>query len=198
MVTTTTSTAPLSTLEAVNQMLQAIGVGEVMSLAAGEFNEDAQEALSALSSASRSIQAKGWYFNTNTEFALDPAPDGTVQVPANCTAFVPHIRSRDLKLTERGGRLYSNRDNSFVIGETVYADLTLLMEFGHLPAPFRWYVFANAARAFVSAKRPEAVNLRFSQAVLDEAEMLAIEHDQEQRNATLDYVNPHFYLHRRR
>lgn len=199
MADTTTPTVPLTLLGAVNELLRAIGRTDVMSLATADMDATAQEALQAVSSMATEVQGYGWHFNHETEYPIDPATDGSISLPSNTAAvFVNRDRSGHLNLTQRGTKLYDLKNHTFTIDETVYVDITFLLEFAEFPPAIRWYVTAAAGYIFGVAKKPDTLTYRFSKEVRDEAYARALELNNEATTTNLAESSPHFAAMRRR
>lgn len=74
-------TVPITALQAVNLILEAIGQARVPSLTGP--NDDASTAVARLGESSVETQAEGWAYNTDDDITLDPGSDGTIVLPAN-------------------------------------------------------------------------------------------------------------------
>jgi hypothetical protein len=142
-----TGLTPTTELEAVNQMMLAVAESPVNALD-DDQSSDAGEALQFLRVESKALQTKGWYFNTDEEFPLSKADDGTVPLPANTLSFLPSGPDKGSKLTYRAGKVYDRYNNTFTIDRTVYADIVTLLPFEDMPEAARRYVMVCAARKF--------------------------------------------------
>lgn len=192
-----TQTIPTTLLQAVNQMLKAIGRAEVMSLKPENMTEDAQSALSMVSDTSVEVQSRGWHFNEDEAFPIDPDTEGYINLPANAASVTINPKSFPMDVTWRGARLYDKAAHSFVFSKTVYVDLKLLFEFEELPQPIRWYVMALSGRKYGVGRLPESATFRFTTAVEEDALSRALQYDQDSRRAILPETSPHFASFRR-
>jgi hypothetical protein len=122
-------TAPTLELEAVNDMLSAIGESPVATL--DDPPADAEVAIRLLRMESRALQAEGWHFNTSTEVKLLPNGSGEFELPANTLKVDTSGCSANLDLVNRGGKLYDPRKQTFVLTglTSVTVDMVLLLDF---------------------------------------------------------------------
>lgn len=142
------SIARTTELEAVNTMLSVIGESPVSSLV-NNLNVDAVMAKSLLTEELRALQAEGWQFNREYNYPLAPNNSGEILVPANCISVDLDERRywpRNYDVILRGNRLYNKVKHTYVFTETLYGDLTFLLEFSEIPEAARQYVMIRAAR----------------------------------------------------
>lgn len=201
MATTTTPTTPQTLLEAVNELLQAVRISGVMSLDAADLKQDAADAKRALDNAAREVQKRGWDFNTETDYTLDPDPTtGEVTIPSN-TLRVRRARctwSTSKLLVQRGLRMYDKTNHTFAIGESVTVDIVLALPYEDLNEDFKLYVTAQAAQKFCKPKLPSGASFRYTDEFLMEARNAAEASDIESRDEDLAMSSPHFARMRRR
>lgn len=147
MPTLELSLEPLTSLDAVNEMLRSIGQGTISSI---EFSEsvDAENAKAILHDTSRKVQSRGWWFNRERDYPLLPDNDGAITLPANVLKFSPEARYRGV--VNRGARLYDTEDHTYTFdaGITIKADITWFLPFEELPQDARNYIAARAGRLF--------------------------------------------------
>lgn len=143
-------TAPTLELEAVNDMLSAIGESPVATL--DDPPADAEVAIRLLRMESRALQAEGWHFNTSTEVKLLPNGSGEFELPANTLKVDTSGSSANLDLVNRGGKLYDPRKQTFVLTglSSVTVDMVLLLDFEAIPEAARTYVRIKAGRKFLA------------------------------------------------
>jgi hypothetical protein len=198
MATTSTPTTPKTLLEAVNSLLLAIRISSVMSLNAADLNVDAAGAKEALDNAAREIQLRGYEYNTDKGYNIDPAPTtGEIILPSN-TLKVRSIRCNNRRLVKRGLKLYDNKKHTFSIGETVSVDLVVALPFEDLPESFKLYVTALAANRWCIPKLPSQTTFQYTQTFVQAAQMAAEEEDAEMADETVLDTSPHFAAMRRR
>ena len=139
---------PTTELEAVNELLKAVGETPVNSLTNLGFT-DASIARDTLRTKAREVQSRGWYFNRDDAFTLTPATDGTVKIPANALSIRP-ARSEQRRIVPRGGFLWNATDGTDLFeadnGPTV--EVIWMYDFETLPETARRYITVRAATQF--------------------------------------------------
>lgn len=142
---------PQSELEAVNEILSAIGSSPVNSLE-DDNNVDVINAKRLLEGVSREIQSRGWWFNTLDNVHLDPEVEGygnarNYFVP--CPNSYIKFTSEGYKLLRREGYFLDQLSNTMNFPEGLDLDtLVKLLDFQELPEAFRKYITVRAARIF--------------------------------------------------
>lgn len=137
----------LTRLEAVNEILAAIGESPVASLAP-PVPKEAALAEAALDRADRELQTLGWGFNTNFDDELTPVA-GEIVLPANTLRVQPTRRADDFSI--RGGKLYDGSENTFTFTSSVRVNIVIGQEFTDLPIAARNAIVKSAARKFAEA-----------------------------------------------
>lgn len=191
MAVTDTLTTPATLLDAVNALLLAVRISNVMSLNAADLNEDASGALDTITKVAREVQLRGYGFNTEQQYAIDPGTDGSIVLPAN-TAKVRSARCGTKRLVQRGLMLYDATNHTFNIGETVWCDLVVYLGYNDMPESFKLYVTALAARRWCLPKLPAQATFSYTAEMVASAQSLAEEDDSESQDATLKETSPHF------
>jgi hypothetical protein len=138
-------------LEAVNQLLTAIGTTPVNTLEVPGLT-DASIARDTIELTAREVQTRGWWFNTMRGFVLSPS-GGQIVVPANFTSVRPAMPTQTLpgesrQFTLVDGKLFDLMTNSHTFTTQVRADVIRLYDFEQLPESARWFVTIRAARIF--------------------------------------------------
>lgn len=136
---------PSNKLDAVNEILSAVGSSPVNSLE-DELNVDVLNAERILDSVSKEIQSRGWDFNIEDSVALLPDDDtNLVPCPNNYLRFV----SSGYKLIRRSGYFFDilSQTNEFPEGLTLDT-LVRGLDFEELPEVFRKFITCRAARIF--------------------------------------------------
>lgn len=142
----TTALAPMTELEAINDMLSLIGESPVASLDEASRVADAQIAMQILRRENRDVQTRGWDWNTEEDFPLSPDIDGNIILPRNTISVDPS--DPDLDYVMRDGKLWDRTNKTFKIGKRVTVTIKLLLPFDHLPEAARRYISAAAGRKF--------------------------------------------------
>lgn len=136
---------PTTELEAVNTMLESIGEQPVNTLVNSGVPE-VDIAYTVLTNISRDFQAKGWHFNTETNFPLSLDVNNNLMVPANTLRVDSIDTHRDVTL--RGIRLYDKEKHTYFFSESLNVDIVLFLDFMELPQAARSYLVIRASRDF--------------------------------------------------
>jgi hypothetical protein len=143
-------TTPTTLLDAVNELLSTIGEAPVNSLG-DNLTSDVATAKATLERVSREVQAAGWHFNTEKDYPLVPSEDGSITLPANCVrADIDPMRYTDIDLVQRGSKLYDRLNHTYNIGQTIYADLVVLLDFEELVEAARTYIGSGTLHDFTA------------------------------------------------
>lgn len=144
------STPPELTTElsAVNTLLAGIGEQAVESLDAIESSLT-QTALNALREASRTVQAKSWYWNYETDYPLSVNSSNNIPLPVG-TMKVHEVRGSGDDLIQRGQRLYNRTKHTYLFddGYTAKADITFMLAWEDLPEFARHPILYLAQKRF--------------------------------------------------
>lgn len=138
---------PTTRLEAINELLGAIGESPVNT----ESNTglvEADLAAARIDSMSRSVQKRGWHWNTLVNYELVPDEDGYIQLPTSCLKVDTWGKDAHLDYVQRGSRLYDRENNTFVISRSVLVEMVLFLPFHDLPEAARSYITMSAARKY--------------------------------------------------
>lgn len=143
---------PMTKLEAVNAMLFDVGDRPVNTLS-GTTRLDVERAESTLDQVSRSVQQKGWFFNTTrVELALDgsnqyPIPTNYVHVEVESGGPTSGQYGETPYLVVRNQVLFdvANNTNVFASGSTITAIVHVLLDYEELPNSAREYIYATAS-----------------------------------------------------
>ncbi|MDX5515096.1 hypothetical protein [Stenotrophomonas sp. RG-453] len=137
---------PTTTLEAVNEMLGAIGETPISDLEA-LGNVDASIAFDTLRAVSREVQTKGWWFNEQESFTFTLSADGRVLPPQSILKLTPARGGTPLVV--RGTRLVNPRtgEDTFTAAPTA-SYVVWHLAFEELPESARRYIAIRAARIF--------------------------------------------------
>lgn len=131
-------------LEAVNAILGAVGESPINSF--DDNFTDATLARQILRQTSRETQGKGWHFNTEPGWVLQPDNDGFVWLPRNTARMIPEAGSENL--VQRGFKVYDRDTKSYTFTSSITVDLVLILEFEELPDAARQFITVRAARRF--------------------------------------------------
>ncbi|QOC54139.1 hypothetical protein [Caulobacter vibrioides] len=141
-------TTPFTELEAVNEMLMAIGQAPVNALAGiGDVNM----ALAELRKVVRAVQLYGFAFNTDADYPITPDIDGKLLVPSGVLKIGPS--DKNLRLVQRrhpAGPLamWDTVNHTWAFSGPVYFRVTWGFGFEDMPETARNYIAVRAARRF--------------------------------------------------
>jgi hypothetical protein len=150
------SLSPTSELEAINTMLTSIGEQPVQSIVNLAGLSDASIAQQILLNVSRSVQSRGWIFNTDLDEVLTPATvgdnKGVIVLGDNVLRVdtTNRIRTSTQDIIERGRKLWDRKNNTdvFTEGTKISVDQVKLLSFKDLPEPARRFITLRSARIF--------------------------------------------------
>jgi len=142
----------LSELDAVNQMLIAIGSGVVTSIQ-GQQNRDVAAAKDILRRARIRVCSEGWHFNTEEDISMSPDPTSKVIDLPSGTLHIDQTIKRyqsGLDIVQRGSRIYNREGNTYQLDRTIYVDRVFEMAWDDLPEIARHYIAAIATEEAVT------------------------------------------------
>lgn len=113
-----------------------------------EIGADASFALKLLRTTSRSVQMRGWYWNTDDKYEMTPNDDDEIELPSNTLKVDPSSTDWRKQYVQRGTRLYDRENHTFTITEAVKVKLVSFLDFEDLPEAARHYITIRAARVF--------------------------------------------------
>ena len=135
----------------VNQCLIGIGQRPLPSSTILEqlpLGSDGQVAKDIVSYTMKEVQARGWYFNTDSNFKLIPDSTGYIAIPPNLLRFdVGRTLNRN-KITIKGNKLYNRETQEYTFTEPVYGEAVWLVDYETLPITAYQYISLRASRAF--------------------------------------------------
>lgn len=137
---------PLTPLDAVNEILAAIGEAPVDALDTG--NVDVENAYRILVNTNRQIQIKGWSFNTIKEYPL--MPDKFTKEIAWDSQLLKVETDDGSILRNRSGIVYDTTNNNDHFEDTRTVEAIVLVPFEEVPEVFKTYITVRAARVFSS------------------------------------------------
>jgi len=134
-------------LEAVNEMLACVGEAPINTLT-GDFPAAIQIAIDKLRSTSRAFQMMGWNFNTEEDWELSRALDGTVELPGNTMDVDLTLEEWRVEVVQRGLRLYDKKNHTYIFDFNPKVTLKLFLPWDDLNEPARNYIKIMAARIY--------------------------------------------------
>lgn len=161
-------------MTAVNILLDIIGEMPVNHIE-GSTNADVIRARRNIAEASRSIQVKGWHFNTTNKVTMTPDVDGIVWLPSNTVSFDATNPLEDLVV--RGDKVFDRATGSTTIARSITADLTIIVPFEDCPEPARQYITMVAGRRFTNRTAPDRLVYSFVKEDEDDAKATFMDWD---------------------
>lgn len=142
-----TTIAPTTELDAVNEMLAALGESPVTTLS-GTLPQDVTIARQILDRTSREVQARGFWFNRETGVEL--TPDGSSNLLLADAIIKVDSPYKDVVERSVGGvrMLYDRGTNLYTFTAPLKVDLVRLFDFAAIPESARRYITVVAARRF--------------------------------------------------
>jgi hypothetical protein len=139
--------SPTTELDAINTMLSTIGEAPVNTV---EDNGivDAVLARQILRATSREVQSRGWHFNTEKGYPLNPDSNGFLVLPATVLRADTVGGYQDIDVVVRGNRLYDRRNHTYQFNKPVKIDMVILLPFDELPEVARGYITIRSSRFF--------------------------------------------------
>jgi len=120
----------LSKLDAVNSIIQNLGVAKVTSLDVS--NVDVQAALGTIERFTLELQATKWWFNTEYNVKLAPDLAGYVYLPPKLISVDTSERYGE-RIIQRGDKLYNVHQRTYKFKEAVEVNMTLALDWEELP-----------------------------------------------------------------
>lgn len=135
-------------LEAVNAMLEAIGLAPINSFD-DDLSADIQLARNILARISRGVQKRGWHFNTEEDYPLSLDVDNKIPLGSNLLRITfTRSQANSRRLTRRGNWLYDATNHTYTFDSSLQATVLLYLDFETLPEAARDYIMIRAARVF--------------------------------------------------
>lgn len=132
-------------LDAINILLAAVGESPVNTLNNTQ-SVDVDNAIRMLDGVSRTIQSKGWTFNTSSEQTI--IPDSTNHKIRYNPTWISYLSTDGNTYVKRGDYLYNLTGNTFNFEKNITLTIIEAVDFDDLPDVFKTYITANAASKF--------------------------------------------------
>ena len=150
------ASAPTTKLQAINSILSSVGESPITSLDYVSDSASATIASNILDEVDRSLQSRGWSFNTDLGTTLTREQDTSIPVSsATIRVNISETTYPTIKLVLRGTKLYNAKASSYFFASNLVADVVTLLDFELLPEPARNYIVVRASRLFLVRTRPE-------------------------------------------
>jgi len=151
-------------LEAVNTILDAVLETQVNTITAGN-DAVVKSAIGYLNEASRSLQQKGWVFNTIKEYKLTPDASKFIHIPDS----ISQVTLAGSSVSIRQRKLFNLTDNTFEFSGVQTVSVVQRLSFDDLPDAARHYVTIKAAARAQDDKIPDNLTYRITQRNVAEA-----------------------------
>lgn len=185
--------SPTTELDAINTMLSTIGESPINTVEDSGV-VDAVMARQILNSVDREVQSRGWHWNTDKSYLLNPNEEGELELPygvLRCDTVEP---DNSVDVVVRGKRLYDRRNHTFQVGKAVRVDLVVQLPFEELPEPARHYITIRSSRIFQERILGSSELSQFS--VTDEARALVVLKDMEAENSDFNILTDNYTVAR--
>ena len=150
------ASAPTTKLQAINTILSSVGESPITSTDYISDSASATIASNILDEVDRSLQSRGWSFNTDLGTTLTRLTDTSIAVSsATIRVNISETTYPTIKLVLRGTKLYNAKASSYFFASNLVADVVTLLDFELLPEPARNYIVVRASRLFLVRTRPE-------------------------------------------
>lgn len=136
-------------LEAINDILACIGEAAVTNIIAVDENADVANALRCLRTVNQTIQAKGWTWNIQDNFILQPDLY-TKQIPYVDNYLVVQATggATPTVYRNRGGFVYDSSNQTDQFDNNLTVRIILKQPFDEMPTCFRDLIVTKASRMF--------------------------------------------------
>lgn len=138
--------APLTELDAVNEILGTIAESPVNSLDE-EVVIDGSLAMKILKTTSVEVQTRGWWFNRLEGLELSPDVTKTIQIAPDVLKLSASGNTQ-IAVVQRGLKLFDLTNKTYEFEGPVTVDLIQGLVFEELPSSARVYITVRAARKY--------------------------------------------------
>lgn len=152
----------LTDLQAVNQMLSAVGIRQVASVSDEAGSDDASDALRVLYRYSTIVQTRGWAANTLRGIGLT-ASGGSNTIDLTIGSAITPLRIECVAPGKWAGQVEMKGNNAFIVTEnttnfgsavTVYFDIVHELDFEDAcPPDLQYAIITEATKAFQMDRR---------------------------------------------
>jgi hypothetical protein len=157
-------------IESVNTMLSTIGEAPVSELGT-DASTEVSMAEQILGEVDRSVQARGWQFNTEIAVEFGPNTDDEIVLGSDIVRVTKPRNTYTLsRFTLRGHKLYDLKNHTFEFDDAVTLDAVHLIDFEDTPEVFRYYVTIRSTRIFQDRVQGDAAQHRYN--AIDEGQAL--------------------------
>ena len=169
----------MTTLDAVNELLESIGEPPVTALDTGGTSDEG-DAERILDREVKRQLTKGWVANTELDREFTRDGSNEIVLASILTVLGPsRNESRYRNLAIRNGKLYDRDENSFTFAESVKLDVVVDLPLTELPEKLAWYVVLEAAVAYQQYKKRGTIDDAFAKDRRQQAWLEATREDED-------------------
>lgn len=173
-------------LDAVNEMLSAIGESPVNTLESSE-NVDVIDAIKYLERVNKEVQSRGWSFNVQEEVTLNP---DIYDKKIKWQDDILYIVGTDgTKYINSNGYVYDFDNQTGTFDSSIDVEIIREIDFQYLAYPVRHYIVARATRIFQMQRLIDTEQNQHLLSLEQEAWAELMEYDMELNDYTM-YDNP--------
>lgn len=173
---------PLTKLEAVNEILGAMGEAPLDTLSE-VYNVDGQNALRMLEAVTRQVQMLGWTFNTLEDYTL--TVDRYRKVIPWDNIILRTISTDKSYIRQRNGLVFDVTNNTSTFDNNLTVTAVILTPFEEMPDVFRHYVTTKTAQLFVSRYLGDPAIMQELQVETQEAYRYVMEYEMDLEDDSL-------------
>lgn len=182
----------MTTLDAVNEILEVVGEPAVKELDPGGTSSEAQ-AEAILTRINQRVQEEGWAANTLPEKTFSPDTSQEIALPdvlsvrPVLTGYGPQPRRTDpeRRIAIRDGKLYDLLENKSTFDEDVTLEVVEQVSFTELPPKLAALIVKAAAVKFQRFKKRGQIDDAFAREELHQARVAALQEDGDLRQVNL-------------
>lgn len=172
------------TLDAVNELLESIGLPAVDALDTGGTSEEAEAEL-ILDRVNTRVQQIGWAANTLTKVTYTPDGSSNIVFAGDMLRIRPVGASSSLKVSIRNSMLYDMENDVDTFDDDVELEIVELVNFEHLPINLRTYIIKAARVEFQRYKKRGRIDDAFIMQEMHAARVRAMQEDSDMRGINL-------------
>ena len=183
---------PMTELDAVNDMLAAIGQAPVSTLSAPGL-QDVNIARTLLTRVLRGVLTRGWFFNTDAAHVITPDLDGHLLVPSGVLKIDPKEKYTAIVARThptKGRALWNTADQTWVFAEPLEATVVWGFPFDELPESAKSYVAIAAGRKFQAQTIGSSALDGYAEADEQRAWADLVREDRASRDTNMLRINP--------
>lgn len=158
------TTTPTSELDAINTMLDCIGEAPISDIdTTVSVSVSVNKARNVLNETLRSVQQRGWHFNSEEDYPLARNTDNELVLPTNTLRVRSARDYSDFDVVQRGSRLYDRKEHTYTFSKNIKVDIVFLLPFSELHEAARRYVTMLASRTFQGRKQGSEAVYKFTE-----------------------------------